>query len=118
MGGPRDQRRERLRRRARRAGEAGFLLAAVLPFILFHRVIGLVAVHFRLDARYLLGWTPWALMLVGLAFGLPVVLSVGRDPEARFYPRSRGAYAGWGVTLYLLGVLLAVQVAELTAPVG
>jgi hypothetical protein len=106
------------RRHARRAGEASFLLAAVLPFVLFHRVIGLVAVHFRLDARYLLGWAPWALIVGGLCFGLPVVLSVGRNPESRFYPRSRGAYAGWGVTLYLLGVLLAVQVAELTSPVG
>ena len=32
--------------------------------------------------------------------------------------RSRNAYAGWGVTLYLLGVILAVQVAQLAQPVS
>jgi hypothetical protein len=42
-----------------------------------------------------------------------VVVSAGRDPESRFYPRARGAYLGWGVTLYLLGLALASQVAQL-----
>jgi hypothetical protein len=43
------------------------------------------------------------------------VLSIGRHPESRLYPRSRNAYAGWGVVLYLLGIALASQVAAVTA---
>ena len=35
------------------------------------------------------------------------------DPEGRFYPRARNAYLAWGLSLYLLGFLLATQVARL-----
>jgi hypothetical protein len=49
--------------------------------------------------------------VLGLLFFVPVVLSIGRVPNSRFYPRSRGAYAGWGVSLYTLGIMLAAQVA-------
>jgi hypothetical protein len=57
------------------------------------------------------GWTAYGLILVGLLFFVPVVLSIGRNPESRLYPRSRGAYVGWGVSLYTLGIMLATQVA-------
>lgn len=71
------------------------------------------------DWRYLLsGATPWALMLLGLFFLLPVAWSAGRDPEGRWYPAARNAYAGWGVTLYLLGFGLATQVAQIWQGVG
>jgi hypothetical protein len=35
------------------------------------------------------------------------------NPESRWFPRARAAYAGWGVTLYLLGFVLAWQVARI-----
>jgi hypothetical protein len=31
-------------------------------------------------------------------------------PDSRLYPRSRGALAGWGVSLYLLGSMLLLQI--------
>ena len=73
---------------------AGFLLAAALPLVLFPRVLSMVA---------------------GLAFLLPVAWSAGRNPESRWYPRARNAYAGWGISLYLLGFGLATQVAQITS---
>lgn len=97
----------------------GFAIAAVLPWVLFHRVIADIRSEFRLDVEYLVtGWAPWGLIALGLAFLIPVAFSAGRDPEGRFYPRARNAYAGWGITLYLLGILLAAQVSQLTAGVG
>ena len=42
-------------------------------------------------------------MALGLLAAIPVVLSIGRNPDSRLYPRSRGALAGWGISLYLLG---------------
>ena len=72
----------------------------------------LIAEDFRLELEYLVtGWTAYGLIALGLLFFLPVVLSIGRKPDSRFYPRSRGAYAGWGVSLYTLGIMLATQVA-------
>jgi hypothetical protein len=104
------------RRRARTAGFAGFAAAALLPIVLWHKAIAIIATDFRLDLEYLLtGWTAYALILGGLLFGIPVVLSIGRRPESRLYPPSRQAYAGWAITLYLLGMLLASQVAQIAA---
>ena len=108
----RDRRR---RRQARMLGAAGFVLAAALPAVLFHRVILDIAHEFRLDARYFLEWAPWVLLVLGLAFLLPVAYSSGLDPDSRYFPRFRRAYAGWGITLYLLGIALATQVAQLYA---
>ena len=72
----------------------------------------MIAEDFRLEADYLVtGWTAYALIVLGLLFFIPVVVSIGRRPDSRLYPRSRGAYAGWGVSLYTLGVMLAAQVA-------
>jgi hypothetical protein len=102
-------------RSARRLGAAGFLLAAALPLVLFHRVLAMVVADFRLEGSYFVsGWTPWILMGLGLAFLLPVAWSAGRSPEGRWYPRARNAYAGWGISLYLLGFALATQVAQIT----
>ena len=72
-----------------------------------------IASQFRLDGRYFVEWAPWVLLVLGLAFLLPVAYSSGLDPDSRHFPRYRRAYAGWGITLYLLGIGLAVQVAQL-----
>jgi hypothetical protein len=106
-------RHERRRQQARRVGAAGFLLAAALPVVLFHRAISDIAAAFQFDFGYFTGWTPWLLILAGLAFFVPVAWSAGRDPESRWYPRARNAYAGWGITLYLLGFGLATQVVQI-----
>ena len=110
MAGTRQERLERGRRQARWLGGLGFLLAAALPVLLFRRVVALLAEQPTLTVHYLSGWVPWFLLAVGLLFLLPVAWSSGMDPESRFFPRARTAYAGWGVTLYLLGLLLAWQV--------
>jgi len=91
----------------------GLLAAATLPFLLWHRVIADIFAAFEPHLRWYVGLTPWALMIAGLIFFIPVWLSAGRDPEGRFYPQARNAYAGWGITLYLLGLMLATQVARI-----
>jgi len=102
------------RRTAQIVGGVGFVLAALLPFLLFRRAIALVASDFRFDLGYLVtGWTAYALIVLGLLFSVPVVLSIGRKPGSRLYPQSRQAYAGWSAVLYVLGVLLASQVAQI-----
>ena len=89
----------------------GFAAAAALPFVLFRGVLGAVLAEPRWsDFGYLSGLTPWVLLGAGLLFMLPVVATKGVNPESRLYPRARGAYAGWGTVLYLLGFLLAWQV--------
>jgi hypothetical protein len=106
----RDQRHAR---RARWLGALGVLLAAAVPALLWWDVVADIWAAYQLEPRYFLGWTPWLLMGAGLLFFIPVALSEGRDPEGRFYPRARNAYLGWGISLYLLGFLLAWQVARL-----
>jgi hypothetical protein len=102
------------RGRARTIATLGFLAAALAPAALWHRVIADIAGEFRFDVNYLVAeWSPWVLIALGLAFAAPVAWSAGRDPESRWYPRARNAYAGWGITLYLLGVALATQVAQI-----
>jgi hypothetical protein len=115
----RAERERRARRNARLAGLAGFLGAAALPIVLWHRPIALLAAEFRLELSYLFtGWLGYALIVAGLLFCVPVLLSIGRHPESRLYPRSRNAYLGWGVSCYLLGIALAVQVAAIANGVG
>lgn len=90
------------------------MLALALPVVLWRQVIGDVASTFRFDVTYLVtGWAPWVLIGAGLLFFVPVAWSAGRDPESRWYPRARNAYAGWGVSLYVLGCALAAQVAQI-----
>ena len=111
MAGARQARLEARRRQARWIGALGFAIATVLPVVLFHRVVEILAEEPKWEIHYLSGWMPWALLAAGLLFLLPVAWSAGMNPESRFFPRSRGAYAGWGISLYLLGFMLAWQVA-------
>ena len=113
MAGTRQARLEAQRRQARVVGALGFVGAAIVPLILFHRVIDTLAAQPKPTLYYATGWTPWALLAAGLLFLLPVAWSAGMNPESRWFPRARGAYAGWGITLYLLGFLLAWQVARI-----
>jgi hypothetical protein len=111
----RSRRHERARREARIVGAIGLLGAAALPVALWHRAISVVASDFHVELGYLVtGWTAWVLIGLGLALMLPVVVSIGRNPESRLYPRARNAYAGWGISLYLLGLMLASQVAQIS----
>ena len=114
--GARAERQEAARRNSQLVGLGGFVAAAALPWALWHRSISAIAGDFRLEAEYLLtGWTGYGLMALGLLFLVPVVVSIGRSPSSRLYPRSRNAYAAWGVCLYVLGVALASQVAAVTS---
>ena len=97
---------------------AGFIIAAALPPILWHRAIAAVAADFRMDIPYLTGWIAYGLIALGLLFFVPVLISIGRRPDSRLYPRARNAYVGWGVSLYLLGIALATQVAQIAAGPG
>ena len=111
--GARQARLEARRRQARFVGALGFVIAAVTPVVLFHHVVEILAEQPKLELHYMTGWLPWALLAVGLLFLLPVAWSAGMNPESRWFPRARGAYAGWGVSLYLLGFFLAWQVARI-----
>jgi hypothetical protein len=111
----RSRREARARREAQIVGAVGLLGAAALPIVLWHHAIGVVASDFRIELEYLVtGWTAWVLICLGIALMLPVVISIGRNPESRLYPRARNAYAGWGISLYLLGLMLASQVAQIS----
>ena len=95
-------------------GAGGFLAAAALPPLLWHHAMESVARDFRLEIDYLSGWTGYLLIALGLIFFLPVVVSIGRLPNSRLYPRSRNAYSAWGICLYVLGFAIASQVAAVT----
>jgi hypothetical protein len=87
---------------------------AALPIALWHRVLGDIIASFHWSASYIVGeLSPWFLLLAGICFLLPVAVSAGRNPESRLYPRARRAYTAWGTVLYLLGLALTVQLAEL-----
>jgi hypothetical protein len=104
----------RHRRRAQLTGAAGFGLAASLPWVLWHHLLHEIASEYRFDLNYLISeLSPWILIAAGILFLVPVAWSAGRDPDSRFYPRAWRAYLGWGLTLYILGVALASQVAQL-----
>lgn len=115
--GSRQARLERQRRQARWLGACGFAGAAIAPVGLFYDVVAILAEQPKLDLQYVSGWAPWLLLAGGLAFLLPVAWSAGMNPESRWFPRARGAYAGWGITLYLLGFLLAWQVEKIQGAV-
>ena len=115
--GVRQRRIEQERRQARVLGAVAFVLALISPIALFYDVVAVLAAQPKLEVQYITGWTPWFLLAGGLAFLLPVAWSAGMDPENRWFPRARAAYAGWGVTLYLLGFLLAWQVEKIQGSV-
>jgi hypothetical protein len=92
----------------------GWLAALLLPVVLWHQTVTDLAAAFRMDPTYLTGWLPWALMALGLACFVPVIADRVRDPGRRFHGSSRAAWFGWSISLYLLGFLLAFQVARLT----
>jgi hypothetical protein len=107
------------RRTARLLGWGGLTAAAALPALVWRRAIAAVATDFSWDLSYLVtGWTGYVMIAAGLLFMLPVVISIGLSPASRFYPRSRNAYMGWGITLYLLGCAVSSQVAEIAAGPG
>ena len=74
---------------------AGLVAAAAIPVVLFWDLLGDVAATFEPSLTWLLtGASGFALMGAGLVIAIPVVLSIGRTPDHRLYPRSRGALAG------------------------
>ncbi len=92
---------------------AQLLGLAVGPGLIWHRVLGDILASFRWDPTYMLSeLSPWILLIVGIGFLVPVAVSVGRSPESRLYPRARRAYIAWGTVVYLLGLILALEVAE------
>lgn len=106
-------------RDARLLGWGGLLAAVAIPLLVWRRAIAAVASDFSWDPTYLvMGWTGYFLLAAGVLFMLPVVISIGHAPESRLYPRSRNAYAGWGITLYLLGCAISTQVAQIAAGPG
>jgi hypothetical protein len=103
------------RREAKIAGVLGFAAAVALPIVLWHHAIGMLAEGFRPTLGYFVtGFAPFGLILGGLVLFVPVVYSIGLSSYAPAYPRRRNALAGWGTTLYLLGIALAAQVAAIT----
>jgi hypothetical protein len=117
--GSRLQREQAARRRARRTGAAGFVLALALPVVLWHHVVAAIASQFHLEARYLItGWAPWALMALGLVCLLIAGAIDWRARERRFYGPGSAAWVGWGLSLYILGFALATQVAQIADSVG
>lgn len=102
------------RAQAQAAGLLGFAAAVALPIALWHHAMTMLAASFRPTLYYFLtGWTPFGLIALGLLLFVPVVYSIGLSSYAPAYPRRRNAYAGWGITLYLLGLALATQVAAI-----
>lgn len=106
---------QRARRRSQRVGAVGVLLAAVLPVWLWHDVLADVIAASDPGLTRMTGFVPWVLMGLGLLCAIPIVVEELRDRDRRFHRRGTGAWAGWGVTLYLLGFALATQVAQIHA---
>jgi hypothetical protein len=94
---------------------AGWLVAlAAAPVVIWHEMLGAVLSSFRLSFTYVsTDLSPWLLFVAAIAFLIPVAFSDGRTHESRLYPRGRRAYIAWGTVLYLLGCILAVEVADI-----
>jgi hypothetical protein len=108
--------RYRSRRRERFLALAALIAAGAVPAYLYRDLLSDVVGSFTLDVGYIaFGASGFALMMLGLLASLPVVLSIGRNPDSRLYPRSRAALAGWGVSLYLLGIMLVIQIGAIAA---
>jgi hypothetical protein len=103
-----------MHRRGLRLELATVVVAAVLPPILWHDTILAVADNHRWQLGYVLtGWMPWTLMALGLLCFVPIVVHRLRDRRSRFHRSQPLAWHGWAVSLYLMGFLLATQVAQI-----
>ena len=92
---------------------------ARLPVLLWRDVVAGIASEFHLEVRYLVaGWSPWALMALGLVCLLIGAVLDWRNRDRRFYGPTGAAWAGWGVSLYVLGFALATQVAQIADSLG
>lgn len=86
----------------------------IAPVVIWHRMLADILGSFQWSLTYVVSeLSPWLLLMAGIAFFIPVAVSVGRSPESRLYPRARRAYMAWGTCVYLLGLILAVEVTEL-----
>ncbi len=102
------------RRQTQLVGAVGVLAAAILPVYLWHDVAAdIAAASSSLDTALVVGFAPWVLMGLGLLCVVPIVVEHLRNRERRFYRPGTGAWAGWGISLYLLGFGLGTQVAQL-----
>ena len=105
--------------RRRLGAVAALALLSAGPLVVFEQTArDAVTSEFRLELNYLVtGWAPWAMIALGLLCFVPVVVSIGRSAFSRWSlsPAVRRAWEIWGVTLYLLGLLLLVQTAQIAA---
>lgn len=103
----------------RRLGAAVALAVfSAAPFVVFQSTLADAATNFRVEFNYLVtGWAPWTLVAIGVLCFVPVVVSMGRGAFSRWAlaPVTRRAYEIWGATLYLLGVLLLTQTAQISS---
>src|SRR4051812_5295181 len=99
------------KRRERFVALLGLIVAGAVPAYLYRDLLSDLSEGFTLEFGYFaFGISGFFLIALGLMIAFPVVLSIGRDPESRLYPRSRSALAGWGTSLYLLGTFLVIQI--------
>jgi hypothetical protein len=92
---------------------AGLLAMMVAPLAIWHGMLADIIGSFHWSFTYVVSeLSPWFLLLTGIVFLVPVAVSAGRNPESRLYPRARRAYIAWGTVVYLMGLILAVEVAE------
>ena len=104
--------------RRRLAAVLALAVFSAAPFVVFQHVVRDATTHFRLEFNYLVsGWVPWLLVVVGALCFVPVIVSIGRGALSRWSlpPGIQTAYEVWGATLYLLGVLLLTQTAQVSA---
>lgn len=104
--------------RRRLAAASALAVFAAAPFYVFQHVIQDAATDFRVEIKYLVsGWAPWFLICIGSLCFVPVIVSIGRNAYSRWAlaPGIRTAYEIWGATLYILGVLLLTQTAQVSS---
>jgi len=102
-------------RRLGAAATVAFVAAA--PFVIFRGILqDAMESDFRWELAYLVsGWVPFALMIAGALWFIPVVVSIGRTGYSRLYlrPVTRHACEAWGLVSYMLGFMLAIQTSQI-----
>jgi hypothetical protein len=86
------------------------------PFLIFRSTVEDAATDFRLEFQYLVtGWGPSFLIALGTLCFIPVTVSIARSGYSRWHlrPATRHAYEAWGLVLYLLGLVLAIQTSQI-----